>query len=147
MPPPHEPRGKGEVTAKLCEAHIMRVAHGKPKAAGALAMLERRLEQLHAQSSDEPPHDSTTDEPVQELPDTSDYSTCLVTRCLIECFDLEFIESRPQFFKFQLYKYDPDDAFPEDRPYDARYDTDSPSWDCDLWTDWRESLPDDDYRN
>ena len=73
--------------------------------------------------------------------DTSGYS--LMDRGLIGRFDPEFIESRPQFLEFQLFRYPPEDMFPEDKHYDQRYDTDSPNFDCDLYWDWRESLPED----
>ena len=49
----------------------------------------------------------------------------------------------PSQIKLGLHKYDSDDAYPEDRPYDPRYDTNSAQWNCGMWTDWRDSVPDD----
>ena len=40
---------------------------------------------------------------------------------------------------FQLHKYNKDHWFPEDRPYDPRYDTNSDQWDCAMYHDLRDA--------
>ena len=40
---------------------------------------------------------------------------------------------------YQLHKYDKNDWFPTDRPYDPRYDTSSDQWDCGMYHDLRDS--------
>ena len=50
---------------------------------------------------------------------------------------------QPNFVGHQLYKYDPEDMFPEDMPYCSSYHCGHDLWDSELYWDWRQSLPED----
>jgi hypothetical protein len=124
------------------------ICQGDAYQAAALALLEQQdLEQQQQPPSSTPTHHTVTDPTCSS---SSEENTDDDINCVPHPSEYDDWESDDDFpdtseepvadpHNFLLHKYDKDMWFPEDRPYDPRYDTSSDQWDCAMYHDLRET--------